>query len=257
MSEKHNCLNCNEPVTKKFCPNCGQKTDTHRITFRHFIVHDVLHGVWHFEKGIFFTLKEALVRPGQAALGYIGGKRVRYYNVFYLTLLMIGLHLLLLHFYDGFRDATIKSMDNQNAPNINKFYNENAKIILFSIVPILGLNALLVFRRLQLNLAEHMILAGICLLGMIELSIIFSFLDFLNEKISFFLINIFEITTFLSIILFPIWSYYNALKNKYLFWGKVWRLVVFYLLVFLQIIFIITFAITRFTDSEKGFYINL
>lgn len=79
-------MNCSEPVSKKFCPNCGQKTDTHRITFKHFILHDILHGVWHFERGILFTLKEAIIRPGNAALDYISGKRVRYYNVFYLIL---------------------------------------------------------------------------------------------------------------------------------------------------------------------------
>ncbi|ESU25140.1 hypothetical protein FEDK69T_01070 [Flavobacterium enshiense DK69] len=47
-----NCLNCDTSLSGKFCSNCGQKTDTHRITFKHFIMHDVLHGVWHFESDI-------------------------------------------------------------------------------------------------------------------------------------------------------------------------------------------------------------
>jgi hypothetical protein len=64
----------------------------------------MLHGVWHLEKGILFTLKEIFVRPGQAALDYIHGKRIRYYNVFYLSILLIGLNILLSHFYDGFRN---------------------------------------------------------------------------------------------------------------------------------------------------------
>jgi Protein of unknown function (DUF3667) len=257
MQKKHHCLNCNEPISKNFCPNCGQKTDTHKITIKHFIFHDIAHGVWHFEKGILFTLKEALIRPGQAALDYIGGKRVRYYNVFYLSLLMIGLQVLLIHFYDKFRDLAPKSSEQSSVIDMSKFFIENIKIILFSIVPLLGLNAILVFRRLQLNLAEHLILAGITLLGMIELSVLFSFVNFLSEKISFFVIGVFEVVIFFGIILFPIWSYHNAIKNKYTFLGKTWRLLVFYLIVFLQIIIIMSILITQLTDGEKGFYIDL
>ena len=73
--DQNYCLNCADQISKNFCANCGQKTDTHRIKIKHFLFHDLLHGVWHLEKGILFTIKEAFVRPGQAALDYIGGKR--------------------------------------------------------------------------------------------------------------------------------------------------------------------------------------
>lgn len=63
-------------------------------------MHDLLHGIWHLEKGILFTIKETFMRPGQAALDYITGKRIRYYNVFYLSLLVIALNLLLSHLYE-------------------------------------------------------------------------------------------------------------------------------------------------------------
>ena len=85
-----NCLNCEKEVTDKYCSGCGQKTDTHRISFKNFILHDILHGTFHIEKGILFTAKEALLRPGKAALDYIEGKRIKYYNVFYLVLITIG-----------------------------------------------------------------------------------------------------------------------------------------------------------------------
>ena len=38
-----------------------------------------------------------MLRPGQAALDYISGKRVKYYNVFYLSLLVLAVNILLLH----------------------------------------------------------------------------------------------------------------------------------------------------------------
>lgn len=44
MTRNQNCLNCNEVVTKNFCPNCGQKTNTHKIAFQYFMIHDILLG---------------------------------------------------------------------------------------------------------------------------------------------------------------------------------------------------------------------
>ena len=61
MSENSNCLNCTAATISKFCSNCGQKTEIHRITLKHFLFHDILHGVWHMEKGIFFTTKEVVI----------------------------------------------------------------------------------------------------------------------------------------------------------------------------------------------------
>src|SRR5690606_35565277 len=95
-----NCLNCGKELTDKFCSGCGQKADTHRISFKNFIFHDVLHGTFHIEKGILFTAKQALIRPGKAALDYIAGKRKSYYNVFLLILMVFGLTLFFKHFYN-------------------------------------------------------------------------------------------------------------------------------------------------------------
>ena len=223
MNQKQHCLNCNEIISKHFCPNCGQNTDTHRITFKHFITHDILHGVWHFERGILFTLKEAIVRPGKAALDYISGKRVRYYNVFYLTLLLIGLNVLLLHFYDSFEESIVTDTLKKDAlkkdltPNINKFFSENIKIILLCIVPILGSSSYIVFRRLKLNIAEHFIVGGMCLLGMIQFVIVFSFLNFITEQTESYFAGIVEVITFFLILFFPIWCYRGIIKSMYTF----------------------------------------
>jgi hypothetical protein len=95
------------------------------------------------------------------------------------------------------------------------------------------------------------------LLGMIELTILFSFTDFLNENISFFLFGIFEVVIFFCIVLFPIWSYSNALKNNYSFWGTSWRIFLFYFLVYIQFVALFFFFVRRVTNIEDGFYIDL
>lgn len=42
MDHSTKCLNCNNEIIGKFCHHCGQKTDTHRITAKHFVIHDLL-----------------------------------------------------------------------------------------------------------------------------------------------------------------------------------------------------------------------
>lgn len=219
--------------------------------------HDILHGVWHFERGILFTLKEALVRPGQAAFDYISGKRIRYYNVFYLSLLIIALNVLLLHIYDELKPAYIYDSPKKEAPSLNDFFAENVKIILFSIVPVLGIIAFIIFRRLKLNIAEHFIVAGMALLGMLQLTVLFCFMNFLNEQLVWNVFGILEVFTFFLIPLFPIWAYYNLIRKSYSSLGTFWRIAVFYFLVLILIILILSAIIYIITNGKYEFYINL
>lgn len=256
MSQNY-CLNCNFAVDNKFCPSCGQKTDTHRIVMKHFVMHDLLHGVWHLEKGILFTLKETIIRPGQAALDYIKGKRVRYYNVFYLALLVIGLNVILLHFKETQVKETLEALKNSKSA-FNDFVSKYSKIILFCIVPIFSLNAKLIFKRLKLNIAEHFILGGITLLGLLISSSVLFVLSILELKYNSGISSFLKVIVALFIFLFPGWSYFNATKNLYKFWGYLWRIFIFYILtliVFLLIIAFITVIILNETNVPLEIHI--
>jgi len=257
MNHSTTCLNCGTINTGNFCSQCGQKTDTHRIVVKHFILHDILHGVWHFEKGIAFTVKEALFRPGKAALDYIGGKRIRYYNVFYLSLLIIGLNILLIHFYHQFKVDQNITVGKGSTPNVTKFFAENIKFILFSIVPLLSFNAYLLFKRLHLNIAEHFIIAGMCLLGGLLIAILFNLSNFLNEQGFGNLFGILELILFITLIFYPMWPYYNATRQYYTLAGTLWRLLVFQTLLLLEISILIAFLIVYLTNGKGDFYINI
>ena len=253
--EHETCLNCDAEMNRNFCSNCGQKIDTHRITLKHFMLHDLLHGMWHLEKGILFTIKETFVRPGQAALDYIKGKRIRYYNVFYLAILIIGLNLLLSHFYETVHPGKSNTLD--DTKQVTLFFKDNLKIILLSIVPILGLTAFLIFRRLKLNLAEHLILSGISLLGILLITILFSFVNFINNYSIPDWFAYVKVVVFLMMLLFPVWTYYNATKNLYSFWGFLWRIVVFYICVLAILSLILGAIIYNLTQGKGHFYINV
>lgn len=238
------CLNCGESINNRFCPGCGQKAATHRITVPHFITHDLVHGVWHLDRGILFTIKEAIIRPGQAALDYISGKRIRYYNVFYLCLLLIGLNALLIHFIRPYRPVEYL---NQEGNSLFGFLSTHAKLLVFAIVPVLAINAKIFFRRLKLNFAEHFIVAGMCLIGIIISSIIWYFFDFGGEAFSSDFLGIFEVALILILLLFPVWTYWNVTRSFYSRAGRAWRVAVFYMVLLLELIVtlvVINYAVT-------------
>jgi hypothetical protein len=73
------CKNCGSTLTGKFCQNCGQKADIHRITFKH-LLHEFFHALTHADKGFLFLVKEMTTRPGYVVQEYLDGKRKKYFN---------------------------------------------------------------------------------------------------------------------------------------------------------------------------------
>ncbi|MET4081060.1 hypothetical protein ABIB40_001005 [Pedobacter sp. UYP30] len=70
-----NCGNCNSLISENYCPNCGQPAKLKRIN-GHYIVHEIEH-VLHFERGILYTVKELLLRPGENVRHFISKNRSR------------------------------------------------------------------------------------------------------------------------------------------------------------------------------------
>lgn len=70
-----NCQSCNHEMSGKYCSNCGRSAQLIRIN-GHYIVHEIEH-VLHFEKGILYTIKELLLRPGESVKNFISKDRSR------------------------------------------------------------------------------------------------------------------------------------------------------------------------------------
>jgi hypothetical protein len=252
----NNCLNCGKELTDQFCSGCGQKADTHRISFKNFLFHDVLHGIFHIEKGMLFTAKQALMRPGEAALEYISGKRKRYYNVFYLIVITIGLMLFFRHLDDLFssgRSEIIEDSSNLNeaSKTLDELISQKSKFIIFLFVPFSALNSFILFRRKKLNLSEHSIISGMILLGILLLSTF--------GNIYFHFSNIFNFNdTIASIVLTAIiisyvgYGYINAFSSDYSRLGIAYRLVLFFALICLETYISLLIVIGFVTNWQFG-----
>jgi len=226
MSKK-SCLNCGHKIFDEFCPHCGQKSDTGRITPRTLIKSDILGSIWHIETRFFHTAKDILFRPGKTAMDYISGKRVRYYNFLSLLLILFSFNVLGLHFYEKLAPPEALAGDSE----IKTFFSKYSKTILFVIIPMLAFNAFFLFKRIKLNIAEHFIIGTVSLLGILILFL-------LNDIVSLIglwkpvtkIFDVLDKILFALFILFPAVTYWNAFKNSYSKPGLLWRTAVLYVL---------------------------
>jgi|SRR5690606_18419547 len=252
MTPKH-CLNCGKEVADKYCSGCGQKTDTHRISFKNFIFHDVLHGTFHLDKGIFFTAKQSLLRPGKAALDYIAGKRKSYYNVFLLILITIGLMLFFRHFHTeilinrGLLVVEEPTYVNEASRKMDEILSQKSKIIILLFVPLAALNSFILFRRKKLNLSEHFIIAGMILLGILLLSLFGNLLFYLDLVIDLSS-NVRSIFSWIITVItfsYIAYAYIDAFGRDYKVWSMGFRVLLVFIMILTEIfiLFMVTFGI--------------
>ena len=184
--QKTVCLNCGTKTIGKYCHTCAQKSDTKRLNLKHILIHDIIHGALHLDKGLLFTFKEIILRPGKVVLNYINGKRVSYYNFFYLLLILIGFII----FLNGMKAGRIEhnSIENvTNVYNIEKYFNEKKyqKNILLSLFPLLSISSFLAYRKAKLNIAEHGIITGVCFIYILIYASVWQLFNLLFPKTYF------------------------------------------------------------------------
>ncbi len=104
MFDPGRCANCGRVIDsadQKFCPACGQLTPAHRIDW-HFLGHELEHSVLHMDRGIFYSLKHLMLRPGHFIRDYIEGRRARHVKPLMLIMILAAAMVFLAkYFLDG------------------------------------------------------------------------------------------------------------------------------------------------------------
>ncbi len=110
------CINCNHPVTENYCAHCGQPVKIKRID-SHYIVHEIQH-VLHVEKGIFYTIKELLIRPEKNVREFIAVNRNRLVKpviFIIITSLMYSIAAHFFHVEDGYVSIKVEESGSKSA----------------------------------------------------------------------------------------------------------------------------------------------
>lgn len=246
------CLNCHTETHGKYCHECGQKTGTHRITLSHFIMHDLVHGVWHLDKGLLFTLRESVLRPGYMAMNYLKGSRVKYYNVFYLALLVIGLNVLLSKYFHGGADAhettSTGLVIEKDTVDVSYYIDHYFKLLLFLLVPFFAFAGSRSFKKLKLNFAEHAIIGGHLLLTGTLWSFVFILVSQAVYRLPFQVLEYVLYTIICVLFLLPVRIYYQATRGQYTLLRFIPRMLLWYLWFCFQV-FLVMLVIALITGK--------
>lgn len=158
------CKNCGNSFEGKFCNNCGQKSDTHRFTFKH-ALHEFVHTFTHVDSGLLYLIKEMFIRPGVVVREYIEGKRKKYFSPMQFLVLGVAVSF--------FLTLKLGVLGYKNVPpeifaklsfwqsfflQYNNFIYTYFNVQLFVAVPVMAVFSWLFFRSSGYNYSENVIL---------------------------------------------------------------------------------------------------
>lgn len=158
------CLNCGMPVANRFCGHCGQDAHhTHRLTMAD-MLHDIPHSIWHVDKGILYSVRTIITRPGTTIRAYLAGQRVNHFRPLSLLLIVTGAFAFIssiLHI-DMMppRDPAVSEEVYQMQKSGMEFMAKYMSWVYVALVPSIAGFARLFLRRGGYNYAECLVIAA-------------------------------------------------------------------------------------------------
>lgn len=233
------CKNCGNLVNGSYCSHCGQSVHTGRINL-HYILHELQHSILHVDKGMFYTIKELIVRPGYAIKDYLSGKRVNHFKPFAFVVILGAIYGFLVHFFNIypevhiFGDAKVETVDDKNRAIFEWMYAHYSQIM-FVVIPISALSSCLTFRKSGYNYMEHVIIYSyITGIHIIILMAIYPLYYLTMSSVVYFI-------TFIVSYSYNVWVLAQLFKTTS--WTKVSLKAVFSILLSILMIFILTILI--------------
>lgn len=209
-----NCLNCTAPISLNFCPNCGQKSTTHRYSIKQFVEHDFVHGVWHVDKGFFFTIKALFTRPGHSVREYILGRRVNYFSFITMILMLLTLSGLLAPYTQIKMVDLMPQQSKEMMGTMEKFMSTYPKLTMIITIPFYSLFSFLWFRKSRINFSEHLVLNSYRIIPELIIGLLVTVISifYANTKVlSFLYIGIIGMFG----LCYTVWFYYQFFSAYY------------------------------------------
>lgn len=183
------CKKCNSEFEGNYCSNCGHPQKLERINGRYIV--SEISSVLNFQKGILYTIKELLIRPGKNISAFIAEDRNRLVKpiVFILiTSLIYSIIIRIFHFDEGGIDGVMAGLEDKMKVTLTifKWIQENYGYANIIMAVFIGLWIKVFFRKYPYNFFEILIL--LCFIMGIEMLIFavftimhsFSSIDFIS-----------------------------------------------------------------------------
>ena len=122
---------CTRAAVRNYCPVCGQKTPTPRLTL-HEIGTEFVHALAHVDRSALSLIWQLLIRPGIVARNYVAGQRKRYFGPFAFLVVTVAFTSAVIAI-SGFQAVTT------DAPNgLASFLQQHINLLFFVEVPLLA-----------------------------------------------------------------------------------------------------------------------
>jgi len=94
----NSCKVCNEPVSGNYCSNCGHPVKLKKID-GHYIIHEITDFMF-ANKGMIYTIKRVLIRPGESVRQFINEDRHRFVKPITFIFITSLFYALVNHFFN-------------------------------------------------------------------------------------------------------------------------------------------------------------
>jgi hypothetical protein len=209
---RHDCLNCHHEVSGNYCHHCGQKASIHRYSFKHFVEHDVIHGIWHVDKGVLYTIKQLFTRPGHAVREFIKGERARLFNFVTLIILILGVSALLSPYIHVSLADLFPSSAKEAMNEVEALSTKYPKIVVLVLIPIYSLFSWIWFSKAKLNYSEHLVLNSYKTSAELIIGLVFSIITIFYTNLPNLLITYYILVGFGSLV-YSVWFYSEFFKS--------------------------------------------
>lgn len=199
-----NCISCNFEHKEKYCPNCGEKNGTKKITLSS-IVEDSFSSITNMDKGFLFNIKALLLHPRKITIDYLLGKRKGILNPISFLFITITIYIIVITFFKepnelAEENSLTKSQCEKTFNYVGLFLRTYLKYFwVLCIIP-LGISLKLLFGKY--NFIEHLAISSF-IIGQATLIGILSYLVFRFPLI-------FDPVVYLVIL----WLVYKIFKNN-------------------------------------------
>ena len=225
------CKNCSTEFEGKFCPSCGQKAKTNRITIAQ-VFRDLRDQLIHFEKGFLYTIRELALRPGDMLREYLAGKRVRHIKPIRFLFWASAINILFSAYADleGRIMASLAAAGNTElneesravGHTIMEWVNSYPGVVALLTVPTIALFGWIFTRKKGYNYAENFTVSTY-LMGQLSLFAIFiTSIYILAPNLSITVMTVAGLFQWLVWSLYYGWTYSVLLgqKGKFAGWLK-------------------------------------
>jgi hypothetical protein len=202
-----------------------------------------LHGVFHLDKGILYTLKSLVLNPGYAVKGFISGKRVMHYNIFALFIIVVAVKTFI-DYKIGDKNifSSFENVDQKSDNTINEALNHYYKFFYLLSIPVLSIFTFLFSRKLKYNYTEHIVFNCFLLTGGLFFALFVSLFSFFTGIDTGMLGTIF-------VIAYLFWGYYQATRDTFYFFEYLWRILAIVISFILSLLLLLAVIIIIFYDG--------